>query len=85
MSGTMTATTPLGTVVFNGNVSGTLSGTTLTFTITVPPCGVSAFPSCVINVNGSASVTTTAISGTYSGSGTCTAPFNNGTLLLNKQ
>jgi hypothetical protein len=86
VSGTMTASTPLGTVVFNGNFSGTLSGTTLTFTIAVPAGGVSAFPSCTITITGSAAnVTSSAITGVYTGTSTCSAPFNNGTLTLTKQ
>jgi hypothetical protein len=86
VSGTMTGATPLGTVQFRGNISGALSGTTLTFTISIPQGGVSAFPNCTINFSGSAAgVTSTTISGTYSGTSTCTAPFNNGQFTLTKQ
>ncbi len=86
VSGTMTAMTPLGTVVFRGNISGTISGTTLTFTIIVPPGGVSAIPSCAINISGTASgITATTLAGTYSGTSTCSPPFNNGEFNLIKQ
>jgi len=82
----MTGATPEGTVQFRGSIAGSLSGTTLTFTIAVPQGGVSAIPSCTIAVAGSAlGVTATRISGTYSGTTTCTAPFTNGQFTLNKQ
>jgi uncharacterized protein (TIGR03437 family) len=84
VSGTMTGIG--GSAVFNGNITGTLSGTTLTFTIVVPPGGISGLPSCSITITGSAlNVTSTTIKGTYSGTGTCTPPFTNGQFTLSKQ
>ena len=86
VSGTMTAATPSGTVQFRGNITGTLSGTTLSFTITVPAGGVSAFPGCTINIQGTASgVSSSTIAGTYSGTSTCTMPFSNGQFSLTRQ
>jgi hypothetical protein len=86
ISGTMTTATPLGAVQFLGNISGKLSGATLTFTITVPQGGVSAFLTCPITITGSANgVTSRTIAGTYSGTTSCSAPFTNGQFALTKQ
>ncbi len=86
VSGTMTASTPSGTVQFRGNFAGTLSGTTLIFTIRVPAGGVSALPTCTIEIPGVATgVSSSSVSGTYSGTSTCTAPFNNGQFALARQ
>jgi len=52
--GTMSGATPAGTVQFRGTFTGTLSGTSLTFTIVVPGWGASAVPACSMNITGSA-------------------------------
>jgi len=69
-----------------GAISGTLSGTTLAFTLHVP---VGALPPpfslCAISSDGSAqNVTASRISGTYTGTNSCSGPFNNGTLTMTK-
>jgi hypothetical protein len=86
INGTMTAATPSGAVQFRGNLSGTLAGSILQFVVDVPVGGVSGLPSCAVRLSGSApGVTNSTISGTYSGTNTCTAPFTNGRFTLTKQ
>jgi hypothetical protein len=45
---------PNGTVLLNGTLSGTLSGSTLTYTIAVSPGGIPAVPACSGQLAGSA-------------------------------
>ena len=86
ISGTVTGMTLSGSVLFNGTVTGTLSGTTLTMSASVPRGGVVGEPNCTITVNGSAvGVTATAMSGSYSGIHSCNGAFTNGQLSLTKR
>jgi hypothetical protein len=83
VTGSMSASTPSGSVVFFGSISGTLSGSTLQFSISG---GITGLPNCTVSMSGSANnVTNSRISGTYSGSTTCGSSFSNGTFTLNKQ
>jgi hypothetical protein len=78
-SGTMVTGTDNGFLppitTYNGIVSGTLSGTTLTFSISVP-AGAASTPGCTINMNGTADVTNSTISGSFSGTSTCLNSLN---------
>jgi hypothetical protein len=86
VSGTVTAKTSLGIVVFNGNLAGTLSASSLTFTITVPSDGISGFPGCSATIEGTApAVSSTEISGTYTGTNSCTGSFGAGRFSLTKR
>lgn len=87
LTGSATIATPLGSVVLTGRISGTLSGSSLTFTIDVPAGGVADQPSCTVTVSGTATVNAvrTAVSGSYSGSGSCTPAFSNGALTLTRR
>jgi hypothetical protein len=76
-----------GNITGHGTVSGTLSGSTLTFTISIPAGGL-PFPyaSCVIAVSGTANnVTSSSINGTYSGNNSCTGSVSGGTFNLVRQ
>ena len=85
LTGLVTARTPLGTVVFNGTFSGSLDGTTLTFTVAIPHGGISRFPTCTAMISGTAAgVTASAINGTYSGTNSCTGPVTDGHFSLTK-
>ena len=85
VSGSMTMTDQGSGVTGRGSVSGTVTGSTLQFTLTVPAGGFDApFSACTTNVNGSASVSATALSGTYTGSSSCQA-IATGQFTLNKQ
>ncbi len=86
VSAVVTAKTPLGIVVFDGNLAGTLSGTSLTFAITIPTGGISGSPGCSAKIDGTATdVSNSAISGTYTGTNSCSGAFTGGRFTLAKQ
>jgi hypothetical protein len=78
-----------GTVVMNGFLTGTLSGSTLTYTITVGAGGIPAQPACAGQVGGTMLATIGAVStltGTSAVTGSnCTPPFPGGTPSLTRQ
>lgn len=81
---TLVAVGSTSTVTGHGTVSGTLSGSTLTFTMSIPAGGF-PFPysSCVATGSGTATnVTSTNIAGTYSGNNSCTGSVSGGTFNL---
>lgn len=84
-SGPATTRTPLGSAVMTGTVSLEQTGTSATWRIEVPAGGVAGAPGCTVQVTGSATLTATAITGTYSGTGSCTDAFSGGTVSLSKQ
>jgi hypothetical protein len=86
VSGTFTARDDVSGITADGSVTGTVSGSSLTFRMTagagtLPP----PFASCSLDLNGTAQVTAAAIDGTYTGRNSCTGPFANGRLSLTKQ
>jgi uncharacterized protein (TIGR03437 family) len=86
VTGTIFLSTPLGTVVFNGNFSGTVSGQALTFSIDVSRGGIPTLPSCSVTLQGtSTTITNTILMGIYAGTNSCTGPFSNGSFNLTKQ
>jgi hypothetical protein len=78
---------PSGAVLLNGNVAGTLSGSTLPFTLTVPPGGIPTQPGCSGQITGANTVTgSSTMNGTYTvASSTCTTGLTNGTFTLTRQ
>ena len=80
---------PTGQVLLNGFLTGTLSGSTLTYTISVGPGGIPLNPTCVGQIGGTMNATiavTSTLSGTSSIVGSnCTPPFPGGTLTLTRQ
>lgn len=84
-SGPATTRTPLGSAVMTGTISLEQTGTSATWRIDVPAGGVTGAPGCTVQVTGSATLTATAITGTYSGTGSCTDAFSGGTVSLSKQ
>lgn len=82
ISGEVSASTPSGSVTGQGSISGTICGATLTFTISgsFPP----PLEGCAVTITGTAQVTTTTITGTYTGSNSCTGPFTNGEFTLDR-
>jgi hypothetical protein len=78
-----------GIVLLNGVLTGTLAGSTLTYTIAVGAGGIPAQPQCVGQFQGTMTATTGAAStlaGNYAlVSSSCTTPFNGGSLTLTKQ
>jgi hypothetical protein len=79
---------PSGTVLFNGFLTGTLTGTTLPYTITVSPGGVPNQPSCTGQLAGTMTVTMGSVSrmvGPMSLVGSnCTIQLPNTSLTLTK-
>ena len=78
-----------GTVLLNGFLTGTLSGSVLTYTISVGPGGIPLSPSCVGQLGGTMTATlgaTSTLAGDYNiRSSTCVPPFTGGSLTLTKQ
>jgi hypothetical protein len=70
---------PDGIVLLNGFLTGTLTGSTLTYTISVGPGGIPTQPACVGQLGGTmiaASGATSTLTGGYTlTSATCTPPF----------
>ena len=78
---------PSGAVLLNGNVAGTLSGSTLPFTLTVPPGGIPAQPGCSGQITGANGLTgSSTMNGTYTvASSTCTTGLTSGSYTLTRQ
>jgi hypothetical protein len=85
-SGNLTMTDSTTNVTGRGSVSGTVSGSTIQFSISVPAGGFDgAYASCSSSVSGSGTASSTSITGSYSGSNTCSGTIGSGQLTLNKQ
>lgn len=79
---------PTGTVLLNGTLSGTLSGSTLVYTIAVSPGGVPSEPACTGQLAGGVTVsisTASTLTGSYDVvSSACSTPFSSGNFTLTK-
>jgi hypothetical protein len=88
VSGPILVVLPTGTVLLNGALTGTLSGTTLTYVINIGAGAIPSLPACTGQLGGSATVTlgnTSTMTGTYSVvSSSCTVPLSSGTFTLTK-
>lgn len=78
---------PTGVVLMNGTVAGTLSGTNLGFTVTVPPGGIVSQPGCSGQLAGANSlISSTTMAGAYSVvNSTCATGLTAGTFTLIRQ
>ena len=89
VNGPVTLALASGTVLMNGFLTGTLSGSNLTYTISVGPGGIPTQPTCVGQVAGTMAATIGAVStlaGTSAVTGSnCTPPFPGGTITLTRQ
>jgi hypothetical protein len=78
-----------GTVLLNGSLSGTLSGQTLTYTISVSPGGIPTQPACSGQLGGNATASANpplTLAGNYSlVSSTCASPLSSGSFELTKR
>jgi hypothetical protein len=87
-SGSVVMSLSSGIVLLNGIVGGTVSGTSIVYTILVSPGGLPLQPQCSGQLGGTAVGTTAApftISGNYSVvSSTCTTPLTGGPFVLTK-
>ncbi len=85
-SGTMTMIDTGTRVTGRGTVSGTVSGSSIQFSIAVPAGGFdSPYASCTANVSGTGAVAATSINGNYAGSSSCSGAISSGQFTLNKQ
>ena len=88
-SGSLTMTDSSTNVTGRGTVSGSVSGSSLQFSLSVPTGGFDApYGGCSATVSGTATASSTTITGTYSGSSTgpcSTATIASGQLTLSKQ
>ena len=88
VSGPALVLLPTGTVLMNGVLTGTLSGTQLTYTIRVSAGGIPTEPNCTGQLSGTATVsisTVSTLTGSYSViSTTCPTPFSSGNFTLTK-
>ena len=89
VSGPVLVHLPNGIVLLNGFLTGTLAGSTLTYTISVGPQGIPNQPACVGQLSGTMTAqtgATSSLTGTYAvTSSTCTPPFaSSGNLALTR-
>jgi hypothetical protein len=85
-SGTMTMTDTSTRVTGRGTVSGTVSGSSIQFSISVLAGGFdNPYNTCSANVSGTASLSSSSMSGTYDGSSSCSGTISSGQLTLSKQ
>ena len=86
VSGPVVIALPTGVVLMNGTVGGTVSGSSLIYTITVPPGGVATQPGCSGQISGASALTaTTTMTGTYSVNSACNTGLTNGSFTLTRQ
>jgi hypothetical protein len=86
VNGPVVIALPTGVVLMNGTVAGTVSGTNLGFTVTVPPGGIVSQPGCSGQIAGATTITSsTSMNGAYSVvNSTCTTGLTNGTFTLSR-
>jgi hypothetical protein len=88
VAGPVLVALPSGTVLLNGALAGTVSGSTLTYVINIGPGAVPSQPACTGQLAGTAATTfgtTSTLAGTYSvASSTCATPFSNGPFTLSR-
>lgn len=85
-SGTMTMTDTSTSVTGRGTVSGTVSGSSLQFSVSVLAGGFdSPYNACSATVTGTASIGSASVTGTYDGSSSCSGAISSGQLTLSKQ
>jgi hypothetical protein len=84
VNGTVSVVDPTALPLFNGTLSGTLTGSTLTYAVTIPAGGVPAIPTCTGHVDGTMTVSGSSMSGSFTGTSTCQVPISGGTLTLAK-
>jgi len=87
VTGTVTATTTVGAPLYaGGSLTGTASASALSFTITIPRGGIAPLPECSATFTGSvADITSTGMTGTYSGTDSCGNTYVSGRFTLIKQ
>jgi hypothetical protein len=89
VGGPVLVSLPTGIVLLNGSLSGTLSGSTLAYSIAVLPGGIPSQPACTGRLDGTVTATigtVQTLDGSYSaGASTCPTPFSGGTFTLTRR
>ena len=85
VSGVVTITDTSTGLTARGTVSGTVSASLMHFSIAIPAGGIETQPSCTAIVSGDAQVSGTSMTGTYTGSSSCTGAISSGQITLNRQ
>jgi hypothetical protein len=84
-SGTLTMSDASTNVSDRGSVSGSVSGSSIRFSISVQAGGFdSPYASCSTNVSGDAQASSSSITGTYSGTHSCTGAIASGQFTLTR-
>lgn len=84
-SGTMTMTDTSSQATGRGTVTGSVSGGTIQFAISVLAGGFdNPYSACTADVSGSGTVAATSMTGTYAGSSSCSGAISSGQLTLTK-
>jgi hypothetical protein len=85
VSGTLTMTDGTTNVSARGLISGTVTGSAIHFSMSVPAGGFdNPFSSCTADVSGDAQMSSSAMTGTYSGVNSCTGAITSGQLTLSR-
>lgn len=86
VTGPVLVALPTGLVLMNGALTGTLGGTTMTYTIAVPAGAIQLQPACSGQIGGTTTVVSPSnMNGTYAvTSSTCTTGLTNGSFTLTK-
>jgi hypothetical protein len=89
VTGPVVLTQPTGFVLLNGFLTGTLSGSTLTYAISVGPGGIPSQPTCTGQLGGQLTATigapSTLVGTSNLTSSTCSAPVPGGPLTMTRQ
>ena len=86
LTGAMTMTDDATGITGRGSVSGSVTGATIQFALTVLAGGFDGdYAACTASVSGSGSASASAISATYTGSNSCNGSVSSGQLNLSKQ
>lgn len=88
VAGPVLVVLPSGTVLLNGALTGTVSGSTLTYVINIGPGAIPSQPACTGQLGGTATTSfaaTSTVAGSYSvTSSSCTTPFSSGAFTLTR-
>ena len=83
--GTVTVSLP-GSTAVTGTITGTIVNGVLTYAVAIAPGGIPMAPSCSGSINGSASLTSSGLSGAaWPGAIPCVPPFSTGSFVLARQ
>jgi hypothetical protein len=75
-----------GIPVISGTLMGTVSNSTLSYSVNIPAGGVVTNPTCTGRIDGTMNMPSARqMSGTFTGTSTCDAPISGGNLTLAKQ